>query len=81
MKTNHSTKSKKNKPWFIQRHWSYIPISSMGWITYLPFIAFLVGSFYLVGQHTNSTLGAFFDVFPYWVSAVVIMHWFANHKS
>lgn len=76
-----TTKQATSKPWFVQRHWSYIPSSLQGWLTYIPFIAFLVGSLYAVSENTNSMLGAMFDVFPYWVSAVVIMHWIAGHKS
>jgi hypothetical protein len=71
----------KNDKWFKKENWSYIPISAAGWLTYVPFIGFLVFSFWAVEQQTDNFAGAFFDVFPYWIGAVVIMHWFAGHKS
>ena len=72
---------KLSQPWFAKRHWSYIPICVWGWLTYIPFISFLLFSLNAVSENTDSIAGAMFDAFPYWVCAVIIMHWFASHKS
>lgn len=75
------TPKAKKGAWFVQTRWSYIPVSTMGALTYVPFLAFLTGSLWAVWQHTDNPLGALFDAFPYWVGAVVVMHWFASHKT
>ena len=80
MKLSTSVKARKGA-WFVERHWSYLPVSLMGWLTYVPFVLFLFASLWAVQQNTNNALGAFFDVIPYWVSAAVVMHWIAGHKS
>ena len=77
---NKTAKSKKGA-WFVKKRGSYLPISTMGTLLYLPFLAFLVLSLWAVQQHTDNALGAVFDVFPYWVSAGVVMHWLASTKS
>jgi hypothetical protein len=71
----------RQKAWFVRRHWSYLPVSPMGWLTYIPFLAFLFLSLWAVQQNTNNVLGSMFDAFPYWISAGVIMHWIAGNKS
>lgn len=75
------TSKGKRGAWFVKVRWSYIPVSTMGVLSYVPFIGFLVFSLWAVQQNTNNALGAIFDVFPYWVSAGVIMHWLASNKS
>lgn len=75
-----STKTKRGV-WFVKKRGSYIPVSLTGWLTYIPFFFFLLLSLLAVLQNTNNTFGALFDVFPYWVSAAVIMHWLASYKS
>lgn len=67
--------------WFVKRHWSYIPVSFIGWLTYIPFTLYMIGTIMAVSENTNSIAGAFFDVFPYWICGIVIMHWIASHKS
>lgn len=77
----HANRKSKNDTWFIKTRGSYLPVSLMGWLTYVPFILFLAFSLWAVQQHTNNILGGLFDVIPYWVSAAVIMHWIGSLKS
>lgn len=67
--------------WFIPLDWSYLPASWQGWLTYIPFIAYLAATFFIIDAGASSLASTLFAVLPYWVSGVVIMHWLASHKS
>lgn len=81
MKDKKSKEVRAKSIWYVKRHWSYIPVNAMGWLTYIPFTAYMIGTLMAVAENTDSITGAFFDAFPYWVCGVVIMHWLASHKS
>ncbi len=76
----HIPKPKKHA-WFVPVHWSYLPASWQGWSLYVPYIVFLVFSLVMVDRYSPSVLSTFLGVIPYWVSAAVVMHWIAAHKS
>lgn len=72
--------AKKNR-WFIKVRGSYLPGSWQGWLTYIPFLAFLVISL-VATIHSQATLTmAVLLVFPQWVAAAVVMTWLAARKS
>ncbi len=71
----------KQKAWFKPVRWSYLPNSIEGWLLYIPFIIFLVTVFVAVDRNSHSVSDTFYGIFPYWVSATVVMHWIASHKS
>jgi hypothetical protein len=71
----------KTKAWFIPVRWSYLPNSWQGWLSYIPFTAFLVITFIAVDRNSHSVSDTLFGIFPYWVGAAVIMQWFASNKS
>jgi len=73
-------KTKKSK-WFKQVRGSYIPISWQGWLTYVPYIYFLMATAWSVNRSADSISDALFNIVPYWVSAIVIMSWIAKRKS
>ncbi len=79
------SKRKLPKPrkdaWFIPLHWSYLPATWQGWLTYIPYTAFLIGSYVIVDRNTTELWALAFVLLPYWVSATVVMHWIASHKS
>jgi branched-subunit amino acid transport protein len=75
-----TTKLKKGA-WFIKIRGSYLPDSWQGWLTYVPFVIFLVGA-YVVGTGSgHSVATAIYQVVPAWVAAGVVMTWIAARKS
>jgi branched-subunit amino acid transport protein len=73
-------KSKKDK-WFIPVRGSYLPNNWRGWLTYLPFTAYLVFSLIVGWQETNSHSLAVLYVVPNWVAAAAIMTLVAKRTS
>lgn len=74
-------KKTKKRKWFIQVRGSYLPNSPAGWLTYIPFTAFLVATLY-IGWHYSYDAGlAALYVFPNWVAAAVVMTWIAKRTS
>jgi hypothetical protein len=71
----------KPKKWFIKKRGSYIPCSWQGWLTYIPFIAYLITSFVAANRQSNSVANILYDTIPQWVAAAVIMTWVAQRKS
>lgn len=73
-------KTKSNK-WFIKVRGSYLPNSWQAWLTYIPFVGFLI-TVLVVAVHTEQSAGdAFYAIFPQWVAAAVVMTWIARQKS
>ena len=67
--------------WFIKVRGSYLPYTLKGYLTYIPFVAFLIVVLVHV-IHTEDTLsGALYMIFPEWVAAAVVMTWLASRKS
>lgn len=73
--------SSKPKKWFIKIRGSYLPSAWQGWLSYIPYVGFLVISFISVNNRYNSATDVIVGIVPYWVSAVVVMHWFASRNS
>jgi len=67
--------------WFAQVRGSYIPVSWQGWLTYIPFVAYLVYSLVVAFDYTGNTLKAILWIVPNWVAATVIMTWIARRTS
>ena len=73
---------RKSDKWFKKVRGSYLPCSWQGWLTYIPFIGYMVLSYYVVYQHNeNSVVDIIIGVFPQWIAATVIMTWLAQRKS
>jgi hypothetical protein len=73
-------KSKKSK-WFIPVRGSYLPNNWLGWLTYLPFTAYLLFSAYFGWQDTNTAAGAVLFIVPNWIAAAAVMTWLAKRTS
>lgn len=73
-------KSKKAK-WFVPVRGSYLPSSWQGWLTYLPFTAYLLFALYFGWQDTDSTAKAVLYIVPNWIAATAIMTWLAKRTS
>ena len=60
---------------------SYLPVSWQGWLTYVPFIAYLVLA-QLYGRHeASSAAQAILFIVPNYVAAAAVMTWVAKRKS
>lgn len=67
--------------WFVPLHWSYLPVSWQGWLTYIPYVIYLLITFIAIDSHSHSVSDTVIGLIPYWVSGTVVMHWIASHKS
>jgi hypothetical protein len=73
-------KSKKQR-WFIPVRDSYLPNNWLGWLTYIPFTAYLIFSLIFGWRDTNTTAQAVLFILPNWVAATAIMTWIAKRTS
>jgi hypothetical protein len=72
---------KKKQKWFVPLRGSYLPASRAGWLTYIPFVGYLVCAL-LAGLHeTSSYVAAALFVVPNWVAAAVVMTYVAARHS
>lgn len=67
--------------WFAPLRGSYIPVSWKGWLTYLPFVGYLVYSLIVAFAYTGNNWKAVLWIVPNWVAAAVIMTWVAKATS
>lgn len=75
--------TKKPKPgvWFVPIRGSYLPVSAAGWLTYIPYVAYLVFVFIYSSHVTASLITTVLYVVPNWVAASAVLTWIAFHKS
>jgi hypothetical protein len=73
--------SKKSPKWFIKVRGSYLPNSWQGWLTYVPFVIFLVTVLQAAARTQHSVSDMLYMAFPQWVAAAVVMTWLASRKS
>jgi hypothetical protein len=71
----------KRKIWFIATRGSYLPCSWEGWLTYVPFVGFLIFTIVVANNSSNNFKDALLFIFPQWIAAAVVMNWIASHKS
>lgn len=67
--------------WFYKVRGSYLPATWQGWLTYVPFIVFLLWSWTYIFNTTDSVVTAILLVFSAWIASVVVMTWVAKNKS
>ena len=67
--------------WFHKVRGSYLPGSWQGWLTYIPFTAFLIWTLMWAIDTETSVAKVLFMVFPMWIAAAVVMTWLAASKS
>ena len=77
------TKAPKQRKgtWFIPVRGSYLPVSWQGWLTYIPFIAYLIYSIVVATKYTGNDLKAILWIVPNWIAATIVMTWIAKNKS
>jgi membrane-anchored protein YejM (alkaline phosphatase superfamily) len=73
-------KTKKQK-WFIPVRGSYLPNSWQGWLTYIPFAAYLIFVLIFVWQNAGSSAEAVIFIVPSWIAAAAAMTWLAKRTS
>jgi hypothetical protein len=73
-------KSKKDR-WFVPVRGSYLPNNWKGWLTYLPFLAYLVFAVVFAWQATDNRSQAVLLIIPNWIAATIVMTWLAKRTS
>lgn len=71
----------KKGAWFVAVRGSYLPISPLGWLTYIPFTAYLIYSLIVAFAYTGNNWKAVLWIVPNWVAAAVIVTWLAKRTS
>jgi hypothetical protein len=74
-------KKSKNKKWFVPVRGSYLPNNWLGWLTYIPFTAYLVSALVFGWRSADTTAQAVLFIVPNWVAAAVVMTWIAKRTS
>jgi hypothetical protein len=72
---------KQNKKWFKKVRGSYLPSNLKGALTYIPYIAYIVGALVYAFNSDYAFWTKVFIVIPNWVAACIAMSWFASRKS
>jgi hypothetical protein len=72
---------KRNGAWFIPVRGSYLPASPAGWMTYVPFIAYLFFAAYAGFRVSADNMTAILIIVPNWVAATAVLTWIAKRTS
>jgi isoprenylcysteine carboxyl methyltransferase (ICMT) family protein YpbQ len=72
---------KKSNAWFTKVRGSYLPSSWQGWLSYVPFVAYLVGTFFIINKHPNTFIKVAYEIIPEWIAAGAVMTYIAQAKS
>ncbi len=74
-------KKRSSQAWFIRVRGSYLPNSWQGWLTYIPFVAYLVAVMITIGNETTGWLMKLMMITVQFVAAAVVMTWVAATHS
>ncbi|HET6924902.1 MAG TPA: hypothetical protein VFH39_03680 [Candidatus Saccharimonadales bacterium] len=80
-KQKHTRRAKRKNVWFIKVRGSYLPSSWQGWLTYIPFTAYLLWSLSVGWQGTHTLGMALLFIVPNWIAAAAVTTWVAKHTS
>lgn len=80
-KTKNKRSKLKSGAWFIPVRGSYLPASTAGWLTYIPFVAYLIFTLVIGIHDTSSVFIAIMFIVPNWVAAAIVMTYIAARKS
>jgi hypothetical protein len=67
--------------WYIKKRGSYLPSSWQGWLSYVPYVAYIVGVLVYVEVNKDSFWLAVFTTIPNWIAASAVMTWLARQRS
>jgi hypothetical protein len=71
----------KKAAWFVKVRGSYLPRAWQGWVSYIPFVAFLVWAQIALEDSALSTSIAVLIYFSCLISSGLAMTWIAARKS
>ena len=74
-------KKSKTDKWFVPVRGSYLPNNWKGWLTYLPFVAYLLFAVVVANQYTDNRSQALLLIIPNWIAATAVMTWLAKRTS
>jgi uncharacterized protein (DUF2062 family) len=74
-------KRKNKSKWFLNIRGSYIPRSTAGWLTYIPFLAYMLIAPYLAVNYSENLVVAVLITIPNWIAATLAMTYLATQKS
>jgi branched-subunit amino acid transport protein len=74
-------KKSKAQKWFIPVRGSYLPNNWKGWLSYIPFSAYLIFAVVFGWRDTETTAQAVLFIVPNWVAATAVMTWLARRTS
>jgi hypothetical protein len=72
---------KKRNIWFVPVRGSYLPASTAGWLTYIPFTAYLIFAAVAAHSAASTTSTAVLIMVPNWIAATAILTWVAKRTS
>lgn len=73
-----STKKVLPKAWFIKVRGSYLPNSWQGWLSYVPYVMFLIYSANYGKNNYDELYNSVLFVATQWLAAAIVMTWFAT---
>lgn len=71
----------KKRVWYRKVRGSYLPVNMIGWLTYVPFIMYLIFSAVVSVVESSSMLLAIMIIVPNWMAAGLILTYIATRKS
>jgi hypothetical protein len=74
-------RSIKKGDWFMPIRGSYIPVSWQGWLTYIPFVGYLVFATVMGWQSADTPSKAILFIVPNWIAAAAVMTYVAKRTS
>lgn len=74
-------KRTKKDRWFKPVRGSYLPNNRKGWLTYIPFTAYLILTSVFTWSYTSNLAKTILIVVIFWVIATAIMTWIARRTS
>jgi hypothetical protein len=81
MKAQSKLPKHKKGAWFVKFRGSYIPVNTKGWLTYIPYVAYMVYTIIVAFAYTGNNFKAMLWIVPNFVAAAVIMTWIAKRTS
>lgn len=80
-KSKFKKRNVKKGAWFVKIRGSYLPVSKQGWLTYIPFTAYLIFSMVFGYKETDSLTMATLIIVPNWLGTSAVMTYIAERKS
>ena len=66
---------------FKKSGWIYVPVSILGWIITVVYIAISIYTLITIDQNYNSLKNSLIRFFPYFISFSVVFFWIAGNNS